>query len=111
MTSNKSYILDPSYRKIVEFTLNEINNQSYFKVKSIAKWYMVNKLGLPRYKICGALLHSISTKVARIIKELVNLGIVKKDTKTRYRNLNRGNIRNAVDEQIDKNYHIIKLKK
>ena len=34
---SKSYILDPVYKKIVEFTLSEINNQSYFKVKSITK--------------------------------------------------------------------------
>lgn len=106
---SKSYILDPVYKKIVEFTLSEINNQSYFKVKSITKWYMFNELGLPRYKNAGALLYSISSKISRIVKELVSLNIVKKDGR-RYKNLNRGNIRNAVDEQIDKNYHIINLK-
>lgn len=70
---------------------------------------MFNELGLPRYKNGGALLYTISSKISRIVKELVSLNIVKKDG-TRYRNLYKGNIRNAVDEQIDKNYHIIKLK-
>lgn len=107
---NKSYILDPAYRKITEFTLSEINNKTYFKVKSITKWYMFNELGLPRYKNTGALLYTISAKVSRILKELVNLKVIEKDG-TRYRNLYKGNIRNAVDEQIDKNYHIIKLRK
>jgi len=107
---SKSYILDPEYRKIVEFTLNEINNQTYFKVKSITKWYMFNELGLPRYKNGGALLYTISSKISRIVKELVSLNIVEKD-RNRYRNLFRGNIRKAVDEQIDKNYHIINLKR
>ena len=108
---SKSYLLDPEYRKIAEFTLNEINNRSYFKIKSITKWYMFNILGLPRYKNGGALLYTISSKVSRIVKELVGLNIVEKDGRTRYRNLFRGTIRKAVDEQIDKNYFILKLKK
>lgn len=107
---SKSYILDPAYKKIVEFTLKEINNQSYFKVKSITKWYMFNILGLPRYKNGGALLYTISVKVSRIVKELVSLNIVEKDGKTRYRNLFRGTIRKAVDKQMEKNYFTITLK-
>lgn len=108
--NGKSYILDPLYREIVEFVLSEINNQSYFRVNTIAKWYMFNELHLPRYKICGALLYSISNKISRIVKELVNLKVVIKDGKTRYRNLNRGNIKKVLEEQISKNDFIIKLK-
>jgi len=108
---SKNYILEPSYKKIVDFVLTEINNRSYFKVKSIAKWYMTNELGLSEYTMCGALPYSIGNKVGKILRELVSLNIIEKDGRTRYKNLNRGNIRKAVDEQIDKNYHIIKLKK
>lgn len=104
ITSDKSYILESSYRKLVEFTLNEINNQSYFYVRSITKWYMFNVLKLPRYKNGGTLLQGIIIKVTRIVQELVRLNIVIKDGKLRYKNLFRGNIRNALDEQINKNY-------
>ena len=110
ITSDKSYILEPSYRKLVEFTLNEINNQSYFYVRSITKWYMFNVLKLPRYKNGGTLLQGIIIKVTRIVQELVRLNIVIKDGKLRYKNLFRGNIRNALDEQINKNYFTITSK-
>lgn len=79
-------------------------------MSSISKWYLINELNLPSYKIYGALSYSTIIKVARIVKELVNLNIVKKDGKKRYKNLNKGNIRKALNKQMEKNYFILKLK-
>ena len=87
----------------------EINNRAYFKVKSITKYYLLNELNLPAHKSCGGLSYSISNRVSRILKELVNLKVIEKDG-TRYKNLNKGNIKQALEKQMEKCYHIIKLK-
>lgn len=101
-----SYILNNQKEKLVLYTLDLINKSTFFRCISIRKQFIED------FKLDEDLSRSISSKIGKIIKELAELDIVRYYTKSRKtcKNLYKGTLFKNLNEKMDENYTIIRMK-
>ena len=104
-----SYILNNQNSKLTKFILDDINKCTYFRTTTLSKRYI--NISLKIKNIEGTLKRSVSNKVGRIISELNNLNIIIAFSKSTWKNLHKDQLYSVLEEKMEQNYHIIKLKK
>jgi len=98
-----SYILDNRKEKLVLYILKEINNRTYFRCASLRKQF------INQFRINSDLSQSISRRIGRIMKELIELGVLERE-KGRYKNLFKGMLFETMNKRMDENYTMIQMK-
>ena len=112
--NTSSYILNNQNSNITKIILDEINKCTYFRTSSLSNRVTGKILNVKHLKTGEKTKRSISTKIGRIVKELVNLGIVIKHTESVrnvWKNLYKGNLHIILDKRMEENYFILKIEK
>ena len=108
-----SFILKNRNKDLVKYMLDEINKCTYFRTIVLSKRY-VNVLKLRHIDIQQNIRNSISVRIGKLTNELCDLGLIAKHneaTRPLWRNLYKGNLHTVLNERMEKEYHIIKLKR
>ena len=109
-----SYILNNQDTKLVQFILKEINNSTYFKTPNLSKLYINKVLEIKYSNITENIRRSTSIRIGKIIQELKKLGIIKKHSgtaKSIWKNLHKNQLYVVLNEKMEQQYLIIKMKK
>ena len=109
-----SYILTNQNSKLIKFILDEINNCTYFNTATLSKQYTHKILKVRFSDIDGELRRSASNRIGRIIRELIELKIIVKHTgsvRSVWKNLYKGKLYAILDERMEQEYFMIKIKK
>ena len=107
-----SYILTNKNSKLTKFVLNEINKYTYFRTATLSNNY-VNEILKTKYTDTREeIRRSTSNRIGRIIRELNDLKIIVKYTKSTrsvWKNLYKGNLYKILDKRMEKKYFIFKV--
>ena len=112
--NTNSYILTNIKLNLTKLVLDEINKCTYFRTASLSNHIVGKILNIKYAKIEEEYRRSASNKIGRIIKELNKLGIVIKHTgsvRSVWKNLYKGNLYAILDEKMEQNYFMVKMKK
>ncbi len=79
-----------------KFILNEVNNSTFFRTKTLSKLYITKILGIKNTDMAfQSLLNSTSIKIGYITKELEKLGIIvnySNSSRNVWKNLHKGSV-------------------
>ena len=109
-----SYILTNKYSELTKYTLEEINKYTYFRTATLRNNYLNTSLKNKYNDVQGKLRRSVSNRIGRIVRELSDLKIIVKYTKSEnsvWKNLYKDDLYNILDEKMEQNYFMLKMKK
>lgn len=109
-----SYILTNKDSKLTKYVLDKINKYTYFKTATIRNNYLSNSLKDKYNDIQEKIRRSVSNRIGRIVRELNELKIIVKysgSVRSVWKNLYKDDLYNILDEKMEQNYFMLKIKK
>lgn len=109
-----SYILANQDSELIKFILNEIHKCTYFKASTMSTRFCKEILNIKYTDIEESMRRSVSSRIGRIVRELRDLKLIVRhvnSTRGVWKNLYKDTFLSVLNEKMEGEYFIIKLKK